>query len=84
MSKSLVSIDNWPERASTLLNDEFFTSVVQKQQQGYISTILNSSETDVDLRERALIKHRAIEEFIASIQSIADKPSIEKKRFKIF
>jgi hypothetical protein len=79
-----VSTDNWPERASTLLNDEFFTSVVQKQQQGYISTILNSSETDVDLRERALIKHRAIEEFIASIQSIADKPSIEKKRFKIF
>lgn len=84
MSKSLVSIDNWPERASTLLNDEFFTSVVEKQQQGYISTILNSSETDIDLRERALIKHRAIEEFIASIQSIADKPSIEKKRFKIF
>jgi hypothetical protein len=66
------------------LNDEFFTSVVEKQQQGYISTILNSSETDVDLRERALIKHRAIEEFIASIQSIADKRAIEKKRFKIF
>ena len=79
-----MSTNNWPERASTLLNDEFFTSVVEKQQQGYISTILNSSETDVDLRERALIKHRAIEEFIASIQSIADKPSIEKKRFKIF
>jgi hypothetical protein len=79
-----VNTDNWPERASTLLNDEFFTSVVEKQQQGYISTILNSSETDVDLRERALIKHRAIEEFIASIQSIADKRAIEKKRFKIF
>ena len=79
-----MNIDNWPERASTLLNDEFFTSVVEKQQQGYISTILNSSETDVDLRERALIKHRAIEEFIASIQSIADKRAIEKKRFKIF
>ena len=79
-----MNTDNWPERASTLLNDEFFTSVVEKQQQGYISTILNSSETDVDLRERALIKHRAIEEFIASIQSIADKRAIEKKRFKIF
>ncbi len=79
-----MNIDNWPERASTLLNDEFFTSVVEKQQQGYISTILNSSETDVDLRERALIKYRAIEEFIASIQSIADKRAIEKKRFKIF
>jgi len=79
-----VNTDNWPERALTLLNDEFFTSVVEKQQQGYISTILNSSETDVDLRERALIKHKAIEEFIASIQSIADKRAIEKKRFKIF
>ena len=79
-----MNTDNWPERALTLLSDEFFTSVVEKQQQGYIYTILNSSETDVDLRERALIKHRAIEEFIASIQSIADKRAIEKKRFKIF
>lgn len=72
------------ERAATLLRDEFFMDVVKKQQEMYIQVILNSREEDVDLRERALIKHRAIEEFIASIQSIADKKEIEKKRIKFF
>lgn len=73
-----------PERAATLLRDEFFVDVVKKQQEMYIQTILNSREEDIDLRERALIKHRAIEEFIASIQSIADQKEIEKKRIKFF
>jgi hypothetical protein len=71
-------------RAATLLNDEFFKDVVEKQQKMYIQTILNSREEDIDLRERALIKHRAIEEFIASIQAIADNKEIDRKRFKIF
>jgi len=72
------------ERAATLLRDEFFMDVVKKQQEGYISLILNSNEDDVDVRERSLIKHRAIEEFVASIQSLADSPKIEKKRLKFF
>lgn len=72
------------ERAATLLRDEFFMDVVKKQQEGYISLILNSNEDDVDVRERSLIKHRAIEEFVASIQSLADSPKIDKKRLKFF
>ena len=72
------------ERAATLLRDEFFMDVVKKQQEGYISLILNSNEDYVDVRERSLIKHRAIEEFVASIQSLADSPKIEKKRLKFF
>ncbi len=53
---------NYAERAKALLKDEFFLDVVKTQQELYIGNILNSSETDVDLRERSLIKHRAIAE----------------------
>ena len=73
-----------PERAAALLKDEFFLSVVKAQQELYINNILNSPETDVDLRERSLIKHRAIAEFIASIESIAVQTEIDKKRWRIF
>jgi len=81
MSKSQ---DNYPERASRLLADDFFLDVVKRQQEAYISLILNSVDTDVDVRERALLKYKAVEEFVASIQSIADDRTIEKKRFRIF
>jgi hypothetical protein len=81
MSKSQ---DNYPERAKRLLDDDFFQDVVKQQQEAYISTILNSSDIDVDVRERALQKYRAVEEFVASIQSIADDRLIEKKRLKFF
>ena len=76
--------DNYPERAKRLLDDDFFQDVVKQQQEAYISTILNSSDMDVDTRERALQKYRAVEEFVASIQSIADNRLLEKKRLKFF
>jgi hypothetical protein len=75
---------NNAERAKALLGDEFFQGVVKAQQKLYITNIINSAESDVDLRERSLIKHRAIQEFIASIESIAAQTEIDKKRWKIF
>ena len=75
---------NQAERARALLKDEFFLDVVKLQQELYIGNILNSSETDVDLRERSLIKHRAIAELVASLESIAAQTEIDKKRWKIF
>jgi hypothetical protein len=75
---------NYAERAKTLLKDEFFLDVVKSQQELYIGNILNSSETDVDIRERSLIKHRAIAELVASLESIAAQTEIDKKRWKIF
>ena len=75
---------NYAERAKALLKDEFFQDVVKSQQELYIGNILNSSETDVDLRERSLIKHRAIAELVASLESIAAQTEIDKKRWKIF
>lgn len=72
------------EQAERLLQDEFFQAVVKLQQEAYISLILNSPEDDVETRERSLVKYRAIEEFVASIESLSKQKLIDKKRLKIF
>ena len=72
------------ERAKVLLQDDLFKSLVEKQRKMYIDNILNSSEEDVELRERAIIKFRAIDEFVASIESVSRSKDIDKKRLKIF
>lgn len=72
------------ERAKHLLTDEFFTDVVKKQRELYIDTILNSDPDRMDEREAAYIKIRALDEFIASLESIAASAEVVKKRWKVF
>ena len=72
------------ERAKHLLTDEFFTDVVKKQRELYISTILNSDPDRMDEREAAYIKIRALDEFIASLESMAASAEVVKKRWKVF
>jgi len=75
---------NPSDRAKNLLIDDFFTKLLEAQKDVYKSYIFGSADHDVEGRERALVKLRAIEEFEASIQSIAQNDEIEKKRFKVF
>ena len=77
-------IENPHLRAATLLNDDFFKDVVNTQRQMYINNVLNSDEDAVDVRERSLQKLRGLDEFIASLQSIAASAEIKEKRWKIF
>lgn len=77
-------IENQEGRARTLLNDELFKTVVETQRALYINNILNSAEDAVDERERSLLKLRGLDEFIASLQSIAQSKDIKEKRWKIF
>lgn len=79
-----MNIPNKQEQAERLLRDEFFQAVVKIQQEMYISLILSSREDDIEVRERSLIKHRALEEFVASIESMAKQKLIDEKRFKFF
>lgn len=58
--------------------------VVEKQRLLYIRNILNSAEDDVEFRERSLLKHRALDDFIATLESIAAQTEIDKRRWKIF
>lgn len=75
---------NKSERARVLLSDEFFMELVENQKMLYKNNIFNSSEDDVEFREKSLVKLRAIEEFEASIQAIADDKQINAKKWKIF
>lgn len=72
------------ERANNLLRDEFFVEILTAQKDLYKSFIFGSAEDDVEGRERALVKLRAIEEFEASLQSLVQQVQIEKKRFRVF
>ena len=75
---------NNAERAQAYLQDEFFLDVVEIQRQLYISNIVNSSAEDVEGREMNYLKLRVLDEFIASIQTIADDKLVEKRRWKVF
>ena len=74
---------NKSERANTYLTDEFFMELVENQKVLYKNNIFNSAENDFDFREKSLIKLRAIEEFEAAIQAIADDKQINDKKWKI-
>ncbi len=71
------------DRAKTLLGDEFFQELLQAQKESFKTYIFTSAEHDVEGREKALVKLKALEEFEASIQSIADSGEIEKRRIRI-
>ena len=75
---------NKVDRAKIYLQDDFFVELLEAHKEVYKSYIFGSAEHDVEGRERALVKLRAIEEFEASIQSIAQDSEIEKRRFKVF
>lgn len=75
---------NKVDRAKIYLQDDFFVELLEAHKEVYKSYIFGSAEHDVEGRERALVKLRAIEEFEASIRSIAQNDEIEKKRFKVF
>lgn len=75
---------NRAERAKTYLTDDFFVELVEAQKNLYKSYVFNSPEHDVEGRERALVKLRAIEDFEASLRSIVQQADIDKKRFKVF
>ncbi len=75
---------NETERAIAFLQDEFFMGVVEKQRLMYISNILDSRDEDVDVRERERLKLKGLDEFVASLKSIAMQKEIDKKRWKVF
>jgi hypothetical protein len=74
---------NKSERARVLLSDEFFMELVENQKLLYKNNIFNSAEDDVEIREKSLIKYRAIEELLSSIQAIGDDKQIQAKKWKI-
>jgi hypothetical protein len=71
------------ERAKVLLTDDLFMELVENQKLLYKNNIFNSDENDIDVREKSLIKYRAIEELLASFQAVADDKQIQASKWKI-
>jgi hypothetical protein len=75
---------NKAERAKNYLMDEFFMELLNAQKDLYKSYIFGSAEHDVEGREKALVKLKAIEEFEASLQSLVQQSEIDKRRIRFF
>ena len=75
---------NKAERARNYLMDEFFMELINAQKDLYKSYIFGSAEHDVEGREKALVKLKAIEEFEASLQSLVQQSEIDKRRIRFF
>jgi hypothetical protein len=74
---------NKSERARAYLSDEFFLELVENQKLLYRNNIFDSNEYDVEVREKNFLKLKVMDEFIASIQALADDKQIADKRWKI-
>ena len=74
---------NKSERARAYLSDEFFLELVESQKLLYRNNIFDSNEFDVEVREKNFLKLKVMDEFIATIQALADDKQIAEKRWKI-
>jgi hypothetical protein len=74
---------NKADRAQTLLNDEWFQEEIESIRKSLISTLTNSNETDIDVRERCYLKLRVLDEIIGHFSSIASSDQLVKRRWKI-
>jgi hypothetical protein len=74
---------NKSERARAYLSDEFFLELVESQKSLYSSNIFDSNEYDVEVREKNFLKLKVMDEFVATIQALADDKQIAQKRWKI-
>jgi hypothetical protein len=74
---------NKSERARAYLSDEFFLELVENQKLLYRNNIFDSNENDVEVREKNFLKLKVMDEFIATIQALADDKQIAEKRWRI-
>lgn len=74
---------NKADRAQTLLNDDWFKEEIDSIRNSLISQITNSSEHDIDSRERAYLKLRLLDEIMGHFSSIAASDQLVKRRWKI-
>lgn len=74
---------NKSERARNLLGDEWFTGEIDSIRSSLVGLITNSSEYDIDMRERAYLKIRLLDEIMGHFSAMASEDQLVKKRWKI-
>lgn len=71
------------ELANNLLNDDFFKSVIDELKADQISVIVQSNQSDVDLREIAYNHIKTLDLLVGRLEGIAAQKQINQKRWKI-
>ena len=71
------------QNIQNIVNDDDFKSVLQGLIDGHIQQIINSNDSDVEIREQSYHRIAAIKELIGSLEAIAAGQAIDQNRFKI-
>jgi len=71
------------QNIKNILNDDDFKGVLQGMIDGHMQQIINSNDSDTEIREQSYYKIAAIKELIGSLESIAAGQAIDENRFKI-
>jgi uncharacterized membrane protein YheB (UPF0754 family) len=71
------------QNIQNILKDDDFKSVLQMMIDSHMQQIINSNDSDKEIREQSYYKIAAIKELIGSLESIAAGQAIDENRFKI-
>lgn len=75
---------NKADRATHLVNDDFFKDEIAQLKESCIDMIVNSRFEDIEVRESSYQLIRGIDAVVNHFTSIADQKQIDEKRWKIF
>ena len=69
--------------AKNLLNDDFFKEVIDNLKKQQISVIINTSSSDIGVREDAYRHIKTIELITGHLEGLASETLIKEKKWKI-
>lgn len=69
---------------ANFLNDKYFQEVIKEIRDNHLQTIINSNQTDYEVREQAYNRIACINELINTLEAIAKTSDIKSKRWNIF
>ena len=71
------------QNIKNILNDDDFKDVLQGMMNGHMQQIINSNDSDTEIREQSYHRIAAIKELVGSLEAIAASQAIDENRFKI-
>jgi len=71
------------QNIQNILKDDDFRDVLQGMIDSHIQQIINSNDSDTEIREQSYHRIAAIKELIGSLEAIAAGQAIDENRFKI-
>jgi len=69
---------------ANVLSDQHFQEVIKEITDNHLQTIINSNQTEYEVREQAYQRIACINELINTLEGIAKTSDIKSKRWNIF